>query len=217
MNSRTSRPGPASDPGRPATPRSLIVAEDGTDILMRRGLEQYAPSAQVSMFESAQALEDFRLGGGPGTLERAETCADRAVTTFQLRTGEHDVAAWQVAVTYLVEIAAARYSADRMAVFDPAPPVPSLFTPVSPLRLEKITPEGHLRVLDAGRALHRARHGDAMDTARAQQAIHGAARLVAAELDGLSMPLWVLICRYGAELLAYGLRPRTPTGPAVTI
>ncbi|MFI5987729.1 hypothetical protein ACIBEA_43605 [Streptomyces sp. NPDC051555] len=217
MTSRTPHPGPASDPGEPATPQSLVVVEEGLDILMRRGLEEYAPSAQVSMFESARALEDFRLGGGPGALERAEVCADRAITTFQVRTGERDVAAWQVAVAYLVEMLAARYSAERMPAFDPAPPVPSLFTPVSPLRLEKITPEGHLRVLDAGRALDRARRGDALDVARAQHAIHDAARLVRAEMDGLSMPLWVLICRYGAEVLAYNLRLRPPSSPAGTI
>ncbi|MFF4531697.1 hypothetical protein ACFY1P_20795 [Streptomyces sp. NPDC001407] len=213
----TPRPHLPAEPGEPAAPGSLVVVEDG-DILMRRGLADYAPSAQVHVIEAAMALEDFRLGRGPGDLESAEASADRAITTFQARTGERDVAAWQTAVTFMVELRAARYSADRMPVFDPVPPVPSLFTPVSPMRLERISHEGYTRILDAGRWLDRARRGGKeSDIARVQHAIGEAARLLRDELSGLSLPLWVLICRYYAETHGENLRLRSSTGTASTI
>jgi len=190
------------------------VVEDGRDILLRRPLEDHARSAQVNVFEAARALEEFRAGGGPGAVERAEEAADRAITTFQVRTGEKDVAAWQTAVTYMVELYATRHSAHRLSVFDPAPAPPSLFTPVSPLRLEKISHSGHTRILRAGRSLKRAqRGGDEMDIARAQQAIHEAARLLHHELDGLSMPLWILIVRFCAEIHADNLRAHRAAAP----
>ncbi|WNI20039.1 hypothetical protein [Actinacidiphila sp. ITFR-21] len=217
MTFRTPRPHLPSEPGEPAAPGSLITVENGTDILMRRSLEDYAPSAQVNVLEAAQALEDFRLGGGPGALARAEENADRAITAFQIRTGERDVAAWQVAVTYIVELLATRYSAERLSAFDPAPPVPSLFTPVSPMRLEKISYDAHTGILTAARLLERSRREvDEMDVARSQHSIHEAARLLQDELPGLSLPLWVLICRFCAEAHAHTVRGRATTDPAVT-
>ncbi|WP_424892199.1 hypothetical protein [Streptomyces sp. XH2] len=212
----TPRPHLPAEPGEPAAPGSLIVVEDD-DILMRRGIDHYAPSAQGHVMEAAKALEDFRLGHGPGALESAEASADRAITTFQVRTGERDVAAWQIAVTFMVELRAARYSADRMPVFDPAPPVPSLFTSVSPMRLERISHEGYTRILDAGRGLDRARRsGKELDIVRTQHAIGEAARLLHDELDGLSLPLWVLICRFCAETYGENLRLRRSLGRAGT-
>lgn len=200
--------------GEPAQPGSLIVVEDG-DILMRRDLPQYAPSAQVHVIEAAQSLEDFRLGRGPGALESAESHADRAMTTFRVRTGEGDVDVWLVAVTYMVELWATRYSDDRPTVFDPAPPPPSPFTPVSPMRLEKISRESHRLILDAGRRLDRAQQGtDDLDLARVQHAMHEAARLLRAEMDALSMPLWVLICCYCAQVQAETLRLLRASTPA---
>ncbi|WP_055535908.1 hypothetical protein [Streptomyces graminilatus] len=213
MTSRPPRlPVPAA-PGESAAPGSAVVVEDGRDILLRRSLEDYARSAQVNVFEAARALEEFRAGGGPGALERAEEAADRAITTFQVRTGEKDMAAWQTAVTYMVELYATRHSAHRLSVFDPAPAPPSLFIPISPLRLEKISCDGHALVLRAGGLLERARRGgDEMDTARAQQAIHEAARLLHHELDGLSLPLWILIVRFCAEIHADSLRAHRAAG-----
>ncbi|MFD6967429.1 hypothetical protein [Streptomyces sp. NPDC059949] len=203
--------------GEPALPGSLIVVEDG-DILMRRSLSEYAPSAQVKVIEAAKALEGFRLGRGPGALEGAESHADRAVTTFRIRTGEGDVDTWQVAVTYMVELWATRYSADRPTVFDPAPPPPSLFTPVSPMRLEKISRESHRLILDAGRRLDRAQRGaDDRDVARAQHAMHEGARLLHDQLDGLSMPLWVLISRFCAEIHAENLRMLRAPAPGAGV
>lgn len=217
MISRTPRPHLPAAPSEPTAPGSLVVVEDGRDILMRRSLESYAPSAQVNVVEAARALEDFRLGGGPGALDSAEENADQAITAFQVRTGERDVAAWQVAVTYMVELLATRYSAGRLPAFDPAPAAPSLFTPVSPMRLEKINHDAHTGILTTARLLERSRRElDEMDIARSQHSIHEAARLLRHELPGLSMPLWVLICRFCAETHAHTLRDRATTGPAVT-
>lgn len=217
MTSRTPRPHLPSEPGEPAAPSSLIALEDGTDILMRRSLEDYAPSAQVNVLEAARALEDFRLGGGSGALARAEENADRAITAFQIRTGERDVAAWQVAVTYIVELLATRYSTGRLSAFDPAAPVPSVFTPVSPMRLEKISYGAHTGILTAARLLERSRREvDEMDVARCQHSIHEAARLLQDELPGLSLPLWVLICRFCAETHAHTVHGRATSDPAVT-
>ncbi|MEU0222198.1 hypothetical protein ABZ281_47535, partial [Streptomyces sp. NPDC006265] len=193
------------EPGEPAAPGSRITVEAG-DILMRRGLNDHARSAQVNVIEAAKALEDFRLGRG-ASLERAETLAGRAVATFQERTGEHDEAAWQAAVVYMVELWATRYNAGRAAAFDPAPAPPSMFTPVHPLRLETVSRDAHDHVLGAGRSLERAARGvDTMDIGRAQHGMHEAARLLHDQLDGLSMPLWVLISRFCAEIHAENLR-----------
>ncbi|GGR80616.1 hypothetical protein GCM10010269_19700 [Streptomyces humidus] len=193
------------EPGEPAAPGSRITVEAG-DILMRRGLNDHARSAHVNVIEAAKALEDFRLGRN-AALERAEILARRAVTTFQERTGEHDEAAWQAVVVYMVELWASRYTAGRPAAFDPAPAPPSLFTPGHPLRLETVSRDAHDHVLGAGRSLERAARGvDTIDIARAQHGMHEAARLLHDQLDGLSMPLWVLISRFCAEIHAENLR-----------
>ncbi|MFJ3946272.1 hypothetical protein [Streptomyces griseoaurantiacus] len=206
------RPGLPAEPGEPAAPGSRILVEDG-DILMRQSLEDYARSAHVHVIESAKKLEDFRLGGGDGALDSAETSADRAITTFAARTGEPDPACWHAAVLYMVELRATRYSRTRASVFDPSPRSPSLFTPGSPMRVESISREAHEHVLSAGRSLGRARRGsDTMDFARAQHAIHEAARLLAGELPGLSVPLWILIGRYCAETEAENLRTAGQAG-----
>ncbi|WP_331728989.1 hypothetical protein OG592_43075 (plasmid) [Streptomyces avidinii] len=203
------------EPGDPAAPGSRITVETG-DILMRRGLNDHAPSAQVHVIEAAKALEDFRLGRNTA-LARAETLAGRAIATFQERTGEHDEAAWQAAVVYMVELWATRYSANRPAAFDPAPPPPSLFTPVHPLRLETVSRDAHDHVLGAGRSLERTARGlGTMDTARAQHGMHEAARLLHDQLDGLSMPLWVLISRFCAEIHAETLRTLKTPAPGYT-
>ncbi|WP_327740468.1 hypothetical protein OG749_46125 (plasmid) [Streptomyces nojiriensis] len=210
-----SRPALPAEPGDPAAPGSLILVEEG-DILMRRGLTDYAPSAQVAVIEAAKALEDFRLSHGASP-ERAEIHTVRAIATFQVRTGERDAAAWQAAVVYMVELWATRYSAGRLAVFDPVPPSPSPLTPVHPLRLEKISRGAHDHVLGAGRSLERAARGtDTMDATRAQHRMHEAARLLHDELDGLSMPLWVLISRYCAEVHAESLRILRASPPRVS-
>ncbi|MER5550039.1 hypothetical protein ABT072_48555 [Streptomyces sp. NPDC002589] len=205
------------EPGEPTAPGSRITVEGG-DILMRRGLNDHARSAQVNVIEAAKALEDYRLGHG-AALERAEALADRAVTAFQERTGEYDVAAWQAAVVYMVELWATRFSADRPATFDPAPPPPSMFTPVHPMRLDKISREAHDHVLSAGRWLERggARGTDTRDTGRAQHSMHEAARLLHGELDGLSMPLWVLIGRFCAEIHAENIRFLKTFAPRVSV
>ncbi|MEU6350087.1 hypothetical protein ABZ896_12240 [Streptomyces sp. NPDC047072] len=201
-----SHPQLPAEPGEPAAPGSLITVEDG-DILMRRGLQDYAPSAQVHVVEAAHALEEFRLGGGPGRLASAETSADKAITTFESRTGERDAAAWHSAVLYMVELRAVRHGRGRLAVFDPAPPPPSLFTPGSPMRLERVSREAHEHILAAGRSLERAQRGDdTMDVARAQHAVYEAAQLLVGQLPGLSVPLWVLIARFCAETHAETLR-----------
>ncbi|MGQ4402169.1 hypothetical protein ACN6K4_002912 [Streptomyces hayashii] len=203
------------EPGEPAAPGSRITVETG-DILMRRGLNDHARSAQVNVIEAAKALEDFRLGRG-AALARAETLAGRAVTTFQERTGEHDEAAWQAAVVYMVELWATRYTAGRPAAFDPAPAPPSLFTPVHPLRLETVSRDAHDHVLGAGRSLERAARGvDTMDIGRAQHGMHEAARLLHDQLDGLSMPLWVLISRFCAEIHAENLRILKAAAPGAS-
>ncbi|MEU1154613.1 hypothetical protein ABZ369_16555 [Streptomyces sp. NPDC005918] len=210
-----SRPVLSPEPGEPAAPGSRITVDTG-DILMRRGLNDHARSAQVNVIEAAKALEGFRLGRD-AALERAETLAGRAVTTFQERTGEHDEAAWQAAVVYMVELWAIRYTAGRPAAFDPAPAPPSLFTPVHPLRLEKVSRDAHDHVLGAGRSLERAaRSVDTMDIGRAQHAMHEAARLLHDQLDGLSMPLWVLISRFCAEIHAENLRILKTAAPGAS-
>ncbi|WP_250569455.1 hypothetical protein [Streptomyces sp. CJ_13] len=210
------RPLLSPEPGEPAAPGSRITVEAG-DILMRRGLNELARSAQVAVIEAAKALEDFRLGNG-AALGRAETLACRAIATFQERTGEPDEAAWQAAVVYMVELWATRYSAGRPAAFDPAPPPPYLFTPVHPLRLETVSRDAHDHVLGAGRSLERAARGlDTRDTARAQHGMYEAARLLHEQLDGLSMPLWVLISRFCAEIHAETLRIlKTPAPGSAT-
>ncbi|GAA1193464.1 hypothetical protein GCM10009578_038370 [Streptomyces rhizosphaericus] len=206
------RPDLPAEPGDPAAPGSRILVEDG-DILMRRGLEDYARSGHVHVIESAKELEDFRLGAGTGALGRAEASADRAITTFAARTGEPDPACWHAAVLYMVELRASRYSRTRAAVFDPSPRSPSLFTPGSPMRIESISREAHERILSAGRSLERARRGsDTMGIARAQHAVHDAARLLTDQLPELSMPLWTLIGRYCAETEAENLRTVGQTG-----
>lgn len=113
----------------------------------------------------------------------------------------------EAAVVYMVELWASCYSAGRPAVFDPAPLPPSGFTPVHPLRLETVSREAHDHVLGAGRSLDRAARGvNTMDTVRAQHGMYEAARLLHDQLDGLSMPLWVLIARFCAEIHAGNLR-----------
>ncbi|MFI8007853.1 hypothetical protein [Streptomyces sp. NPDC086010] len=208
-----SRPVLSPEPGEPAAPGSRITVEAG-DILMRRGLNDHARSAQVNVIEAAKSLEDFRLGRGTA-LERAETLTGRAVTTFQERTGEHDEAAWQASVVYMVELWAIRYTAGRPAAFDPVPVPPSLFTPVHPLRLETISRDAH--VLGAGRSLERAaRSADTMDIGHTQHGMHEAARLLHDQLDGLSMPLWVLISRFCAEIHAENLRILKAAAPGAS-
>ncbi|MFC7983611.1 hypothetical protein ACFWXE_15145 [[Kitasatospora] papulosa] len=203
------------EPGEPAAEGSRIVVEAG-DILMRRSLTDHAPAAQVHVIEAAKALEDFRLGHG-SALERAEALLDRAITTFQERTGEHDEAAWQAAAVYMVELWATRFSAARLTAFDPAPPPPSRFTPAHPLRLETVSREAHDHVLRAGRCLERTvRRLDETDVVRAQHGMHEAARLLHDQLDGLSMPLWVLIGRFCAEIQAENLRIRKAPAPGAT-
>ena len=203
------------EPGEPAAPGSRIVVEAG-DILMRRSLTDHAPAAQVHVIETAKALEDFRLGHGTA-LERAEVLLDRAIATFQERTGEHDEAAWQAAAVYMVELWATRYSAARPTAFDPAPPPPSRLTPAHPLRLETVSREAHDLLLSAGRSLERRARGlDSMDVVRAQHGMHKAARLLHDQLDGLSMPLWVLICRFCAEIQAENLRILKAPAPGTT-
>lgn len=211
-----SRPELPAEPGEPAAPGSRIVVEEG-DILLRRGLQDYAPSAQVHVVEAARALEEFRLGGGPGALESAETSADRAITTLGVRTGERDAAGWHSAVLYMVELRAVRHGRGPLSVFDPAAPSPSLFTPGSPMRLERISRTAHEYILAAGGSLERARRSDdTMDFARAQQAMHEAARLLIDQLPGLSLPLWVLICRYCAETHSENLRILKTPAPGAT-
>ncbi|WEH37819.1 hypothetical protein PZB75_30930 (plasmid) [Streptomyces sp. AM 4-1-1] len=186
------------------------------DILMRRSLTDHAPAAQVHVIEAAKALEDFRLGHG-AALERAEALMDRAITTFQERSGEYDEAAWQAASVYMVELWATRFSAARLTVFDPAPPPPSRLTPAHPLRLETVSREAHEHLLRAGRSLERApRRTDEMDVVRAQHAMHAAARLLHDQFDGLSMPLWVLIARFCAEIQAENLRILKAPAPGTT-
>ncbi|MFJ8752025.1 hypothetical protein ACIREO_22245 [Streptomyces sp. NPDC102441] len=193
-------------------PGSRIQIEDGRDILMRRSLQDYAPSAHVQIFEAARALDNYRLHWFPRDLETAEHCADRAITTLAVVTGESDPATWAAALPYMVELRALHHSSGRLTAFDLAPAPPSLFTPVSPLRLEKISYESHRRILEAGSWLDLARRDpDEMHVARAQQAIHEAARSLREELSALSMPLWVLICRYCAEIHAANLRLRVQT------
>ncbi|MFE0777000.1 hypothetical protein [Streptomyces sp. NPDC058861] len=206
----------SSEQEEPAAPGSRIAVEAG-DILMRRSLTDHAPSAQVHVIETAKALEDFRLGHG-ALLERAEVLLDRTIVTFQARTGEHDEAAWQAAAVYMVELWATRYSAARLTAFDPAPPPPSRFTPAHPLRLETVSREAHDQILGAGRSLERKTRGvDLMDVARAQHGIHEAARLLHDQLDGLSMPLWVLIARFCAEIQAGNLRILKAPAPGATV
>ncbi|MFH9818400.1 hypothetical protein [Streptomyces sp. NPDC017230] len=203
------------EPGEPAAAGSRIVVEAG-DILMRRSLTDHAPAAQVHVIEAAKALEDFRLGHA-AALERAEALLDRAVTTFQERTGEHDEAAWQAAAVYMVELWATRFSAARLTAFEPAPPPPSRFTPAHPLRLETVSREAHDHVLRAGRCLERTvRRLDETDVVRAQHGMHEAARLLHDQFDGLSMPLWVLIGRFCAEIQAENLRIRKASAPGAT-
>ncbi|WDN55903.1 hypothetical protein [Streptomyces clavuligerus] len=198
-------PSPSAAPEEPAALGSRIVVEAG-DILMRRGLTDHAPAALVHVIEAAKALEDFRLGHSTA-LERAEILLDRAIATFRHGTGEHDEAAWQTAAVHMVELWATRYSPARLTVFDPAPPPPSRLTPAHPLRLETVSREAHRHLLDAGRCLERTACGlGPMDTARGQHHMHEAARLLHDRFDGLSMPLWVLICRFCAEIHAESLR-----------
>ncbi|MEU0022111.1 hypothetical protein ABZ173_31100 [Streptomyces rochei] len=204
------------EPGEPAAPGSRIVVESG-DILMRRSLTDHAPAAQVHVIDAAKALEDFRLGHGTARLDRGEVLLDLAIATFQARTGEHDEAAWQAATVYMVELWATRYSAARPTAFDPAPPPPSRFTPAHPLRLETVSREAHDHILGAGRSLERKTRGvDLMDVVRAQHGIHEAARLLHDQLDGLSMPLWVLIARFCAEVQAENLRILKAPAPGTT-
>ncbi|MEU7072981.1 hypothetical protein AB0B30_28000 [Streptomyces narbonensis] len=201
------------EPGDPAAPGSRIVVEAG-DILMRRSLTDHAPAAQVHVIDAAKALEDFRLGHGAALLERAEVLLDLAIATFQARTGEHDEAAWRAAVVYMVELWATRYSAARLAVFDPAPAPPSRFTPAHPLRLETVSREAHDQILDAGRSLERKTRGvDLMDVVRAQHGMHKAAQLLHDQFAGLSVPLWVLIARFCAEIQAQNLRTLRASAP----
>ena len=202
-------------PGEPAAAGSRIVVEAG-DILMRRSLTDHAPAAQVHVIETAKALEDFRLGHG-AALERAEVLLDRAITTFQERTGEHDEAAWQAASVYMVELWATRFSAARLTAFDPAPPPPSRLTPAHPLRLETVSREAHEHLLRAGGALERApRRTDEMDVVRAQHGMYAAARLLHNEFDGISVPLWVLIARFCAEIQSQNLRILRTSSPGAT-
>ncbi|WP_435057788.1 hypothetical protein [Streptomyces sp. bgisy060] len=208
-------PFPSPEPGEPAAPGSRIVVEPG-DILMRRSLTDYAPAALVHVAEAAKALEDFRLGHSTA-LERAEILLDRAASAFQQRTGEHDVAAWQAATVYMVELWATRYSATRLNAFDPAPAPPSRLTPAHPLRLETVSRSAHEHLLSAGRYLERSARGvDEAVVARAQHAMHEAARLLHDQFDGLSMPLWVLICRFCAEVQAENLRILKAPAPGAT-
>lgn len=193
------------EPGDPAAPGSRIVVEAG-DILMRHSLTDHAPAAHVHVIDASKALEDFRLGHGHA-LERAEGLLDRAIATLQQRTGEHDEAAWQVAVVYMIELRATRYSAARLTAFDPAPAPPSRFTPSHPLRLETVSRAAHEHLLSAGRHLERSARGlDEADVARAQHGMYEAARLLHDQFDGLSVPLWVLIARFCAEVQAENLR-----------
>ncbi|MEU8542913.1 hypothetical protein AB0C52_23505 [Streptomyces sp. NPDC048717] len=193
------------EPGDPAAPGSRILVEAG-DILMRRSLTDHAPAAHVHVIDASKALEDFRLGHG-NALERAESLLDRAIVTFQQRTGEHDEAAWQAAAVYMVELRATRHSATRLTVFDPAPAPPSRFTPWHPMRLEAVSRAAHEHLLSAGRHLERSARGlDEADVARAQHGMYEAARLLRHQFDGLSVPLWVLITRFCAEVQAENLR-----------
>ncbi|ATM24521.1 hypothetical protein SMD44_p10022 (plasmid) [Streptomyces alboflavus] len=201
-----------AQPGGEAASRSRILAEDGRDILMRRSLQEYAPSAHVQIFEAASALDDYRVHWFPRHLETAERCLERAMQALAVGTGEGDPAAWAVAVPYMVELRALHHSAGRLTAFDLSPVPPSRFTPVCPLRLEKISYEGHQRILDAARWLDRAhRETDRFHIARAQHAIHDAARIIGEQLPALSMPLWTLIGRYCAEIHATNLRARPGT------
>jgi len=208
-------PSPAASAER-ATPGCLVTVEEACDVLMRRSLEDHAPSAHLKVIEAARALEDFRLSHSSDDLERAEESACQAITTFPVRTGERDLTAWKAAVVYMVELRAARYSLGRISVFDPAPAPPSLYTPISPMRLENLSYDGHHHILTAARWLERARSDDETDIAKAPQAIHRAARLLHHELPSLSLPMWVLICRYCAETHAQTLRGRRTITPADT-
>ncbi|MFD8413980.1 hypothetical protein ACFV2Q_19850 [Streptomyces sp. NPDC059650] len=206
---------PSAESEEPAAPGSRIVVEAG-DILMRRGLTDHAPAALVHVIEAAKALEDFRLGHSTA-LERAEILLDRAIATFQQGTGEHDEPAWQAATVYMVELWATRYSAARLPAFDPAPPPPSPLTPAHPLRLETVSREAHQHLLDAGRCLERTARGlESMNTARGQHHMYEAARLLHDQFDGLSMSLWVLICRFCAEIQAENLRLLKTPAPGAT-
>lgn len=194
-------------------PGSRIAVEEGREVLARRSLQEYAPSAHIQVFEAARVLNAYRQHRHPDDLTAAEQSAGKAISAFNAGTGERHAAAWTAAVVYMVELRALYYCADRLTAFDPVPTPPSIFTPLSPLRLEKITHDGHQRILDAARWLDRARREpEPAHVARADQAIGHAARLVHEEFPaGLSPQLWILVCRYSAELHAANLEIRART------
>ncbi|WP_328373585.1 hypothetical protein OG800_50570 (plasmid) [Streptomyces sp. NBC_00445] len=184
------------------------------DILSRRSLQEYAFSAHQHVMEAGRSLEAYRRHLRDSDLDAAEESTDLAIADFGSGTGETDAAAWAVAVPYMVQFRALFHCADRLTThFDPVPAPPSMFTPSSPLRLDKITYQGHQQVLDAARWLDLARREpDRMHVARAQHATYEAAALVCDQLPGLSLPLWILVSRYCAELHAENLLVRTTHG-----